>query len=82
MRSIGCEQQIIRSQRIADSDGNGFLAAFLAGLLANYNHGQGHFHTTLRTMEIKVESIAKPMISIDGTATQRLPFKSITRPAG
>lgn len=42
--------------------GNGFLAAFVAGLMANYNHGKGHFHTTLRTMEIKVESIAKPTI--------------------
>lgn len=42
--------------------GNGFLAAFVAGLLANYNHGKGYFHTTLRTMEIKVESIAKPTI--------------------
>jgi NhaP-type Na+/H+ or K+/H+ antiporter len=42
--------------------GNGFLAAFIAGLMANYNHGQRYFHTTLRTMEIKVESIAKPTI--------------------
>ncbi|AXS79554.1 cation:proton antiporter [Dechloromonas sp. HYN0024] len=42
--------------------GNGFLAAFIAGLMANYNHGQAYFHTTLRTMEIKVESIAKPTI--------------------
>jgi NhaP-type Na+/H+ or K+/H+ antiporter len=42
--------------------GNGFLAAFLAGLLANYNHGAGYFHRTLHTMEIKVESIAKPTI--------------------
>jgi NhaP-type Na+/H+ or K+/H+ antiporter len=42
--------------------GNGFLAAFLAGLLANYNHGKGYFHTTLHTMEIKIESIAKPTI--------------------
>lgn|SRR5574343_338920 len=42
--------------------GNGFLAAFVSGLLANYNHGQKYFHTTLRTMEIKVESIAKPTI--------------------
>jgi NhaP-type Na+/H+ and K+/H+ antiporter len=31
-------------------------------LLANYNHGKKFFHTTLRTMEIKVESIAKPTI--------------------
>jgi len=42
--------------------GNGFLAAFIAGLLANYNHGREYFHTTLRAMEIKVESIAKPTI--------------------
>ncbi|MGE5385154.1 MAG: cation:proton antiporter [Betaproteobacteria bacterium] len=42
--------------------GNGFLAAFVSGLLANYNHGKGYFHTTLRAMEIKVESIAKPTI--------------------
>lgn len=42
--------------------GNGFLAAFVAGLLANYNHGKEYFHKTLHTMEIKVESIAKPTI--------------------
>ncbi|MDH4283757.1 MAG: cation:proton antiporter [Gallionellaceae bacterium] len=42
--------------------GNGFLAAFVAGLLANYNHGKEYFHTTLHTMEIKIESIAKPTI--------------------
>ncbi|MEI7611803.1 MAG: cation:proton antiporter [Betaproteobacteria bacterium] len=42
--------------------GNGFLAAFVAGLLANYNHGSEYFHKTLHTMEIQVESIAKPMI--------------------
>lgn len=42
--------------------GNGFLAAFVAGLLANYNFGKEYFHKTLRTMEIKIESIAKPTI--------------------
>jgi NhaP-type Na+/H+ or K+/H+ antiporter len=42
--------------------GNGFLAAFLAGLIANYNHGKEFFHKTLHTMEIKIESIAKPTI--------------------
>ena len=42
--------------------GNGFLAAIVAGLLANYNHGKEYFHTTLHTMEIKIESIAKPVI--------------------
>lgn len=42
--------------------GNGFLAAFVAGLLANYNHGKEYFHKTIHTMEIKIESIAKPTI--------------------
>lgn len=42
--------------------GNGFLAAFVAGLLANYNHGKEYFHRTLHTMEIQIESIAKPTI--------------------
>ena len=42
--------------------GNGFLAAFVAGLLANYNHGKEYFHTTLHAMEIKIESLAKPII--------------------
>lgn len=42
--------------------GNGFLAAFIAGLLANYNPAREYFHKTLHTMEIKVESIAKPTI--------------------
>ncbi|MDO8292896.1 MAG: cation:proton antiporter [Gallionella sp.] len=42
--------------------GNGFMAAFVAGLLANYNHGKEYFHKTLHTMEIKIESIAKPTI--------------------
>ncbi|WP_153118120.1 cation:proton antiporter domain-containing protein, partial [Rhodocyclus tenuis] len=42
--------------------GNGFLAAFVAGLLANYNHGKEYFHSTLRTMEVKIESVAKPTI--------------------
>lgn len=42
--------------------GNGFLAAFLAGLLANYNHGKEYFHKTLHAMEIKIDSIAKPTI--------------------
>jgi NhaP-type Na+/H+ and K+/H+ antiporter len=34
----------------------------VAGLLANYNHGTKLFHTTLHTMEIQIESIAKPTI--------------------
>ncbi len=42
--------------------GNGFLAAFVAGLLANYNHGKEYFHKTLHTTEIQIESIAKPVI--------------------
>lgn len=42
--------------------GNGFLAAFIAGLLANYNHNNHAFQTTLHTMEIKIESISKPII--------------------
>ena len=42
--------------------GNGFLAAFVAGLLANYDHGKEYFHSTLRVMEVKIESVAKPVI--------------------
>jgi NhaP-type Na+/H+ or K+/H+ antiporter len=42
--------------------GNGFLAAFVSGLLANYGHGKEYFHGTLRSMEVKIESIAKPVI--------------------
>lgn len=43
-------------------DGNGFLAAFVAGLLANFNHGSHHFHGLLRSMEVKIESVAKPTV--------------------
>ena len=42
--------------------GNGFLAAFIAGLLANFNHGTAYFHGLLHTHEVKIESIAKPTI--------------------
>ena len=42
--------------------GNGFLAAFVAGLLANFNHGSKHFHGLLHSMEVKIESVAKPTI--------------------
>jgi NhaP-type Na+/H+ and K+/H+ antiporter len=42
--------------------GNGFLAAFIAGLLANYNHSSHYYQRTLLTMDIKIESIAKPVI--------------------
>ena len=43
-------------------EGNGFLAAFVAGLLANFNIGSTHFHQQLRYLETKIESIAKPTI--------------------
>lgn len=42
--------------------GNGFLAAFLAGLLGNYSPSSERFHRTVHAMEIKIESIAKPVI--------------------
>lgn len=42
--------------------GNGFLAAFLAGLLGNYHPSSERFHKTVHTMEIKIESISKPVI--------------------
>jgi NhaP-type Na+/H+ or K+/H+ antiporter len=42
--------------------GNGFLAAFVAGLLANFNHGSHQFHGLLHSMEVKIESVAKPTI--------------------
>jgi NhaP-type Na+/H+ or K+/H+ antiporter len=42
--------------------GNGFLAAFVVGLLANFNHGAEHFHTLLHNMETQIESLAKPII--------------------
>lgn len=42
--------------------GNGFLAAFISGLLADYNHGKQRFSRTLEVMEIKIDSIAKPAI--------------------
>ena len=42
--------------------GNGFLAAFIAGLLANFNHGTPYFHGLLHTLEVKIESVAKPTI--------------------
>ena len=42
--------------------GNGFLAAFLTGLLADYNHGNHRFKKTLEVMEIKIDSVAKPVI--------------------
>jgi len=42
--------------------GNGFLAAFVAGLLANFNHGTPSFHGLLHSVEVKIESVAKPTI--------------------
>ena len=42
--------------------GNGFLAAFVAGLLANFNHKHDHFHAGLQQMETHIESLAKPLI--------------------
>ena len=42
--------------------GNGFLAAFISGLLSNYNYSNNKFHRTLNNMETQIESIAKPVI--------------------
>lgn len=42
--------------------GNGFLAAFIAGLLASFNHGANYFHSLLHHMEAQIESVAKPTI--------------------
>jgi NhaP-type Na+/H+ and K+/H+ antiporter len=42
--------------------GNGFLAAFVAGLLANFNRSAAHFHHLIEQTETQIESIAKPVI--------------------
>ncbi len=42
--------------------GNGFLAAFIAGLLGNFNRGSQAFHALIHSMETKIESVAKPTI--------------------
>ncbi len=42
--------------------GNGFLAAFIVGLLGNFNHSAPEFKTLLHNMESKIESVAKPTI--------------------
>ena len=42
--------------------GNGFLAAFIAGLLGNFNRGSRAFHALIHSMETKIESVAKPTI--------------------
>ncbi len=42
--------------------GNGFLAAFVAGLLANFNRSAEHFHHLIEQTETQIESVAKPVI--------------------
>jgi len=42
--------------------GNGFLAAFIAGLLGNFNRSSPALHTLIHSMETKIESVAKPVI--------------------
>ena len=42
--------------------GNGFLAAFVAGLLANFNRSADHFHHLIEHTETQIESVAKPVI--------------------
>ena len=42
--------------------GNGFLAAFIVGLLGNFNRGSKAFHSLIHSMETKIESVAKPTI--------------------
>ena len=42
--------------------GNGFLAAFVAGLMANFNSSASHFHGQLHNLETQIESVAKPTI--------------------
>ncbi len=42
--------------------GNGFLAAFVAGLLGNFNRASPALHTLIHSMETKIESVAKPVI--------------------
>ncbi len=42
--------------------GNGFLAAFVVGLLGSFNHGSPEFKPLLHHMEAKIESVAKPTI--------------------
>jgi NhaP-type Na+/H+ or K+/H+ antiporter len=59
--------------------GNGFLAAFIAGLLANFNHGTAYFHGLLHTHEVKIESIAKPTIFMLGILVA-LVFIVLARP--
>jgi NhaP-type Na+/H+ or K+/H+ antiporter len=42
--------------------GNGFLAAFITGLLGNFNRNSPALHTLIHSMETKIESVAKPVI--------------------
>jgi len=42
--------------------GNGFLAVFVAGLLANFSHKDPAFQPVLQRLDFKIESIAKPAI--------------------
>lgn len=42
--------------------GSGFLAAFITGMLANYNHSNHRFSKTLGVMETQIDSLVKPVI--------------------
>jgi len=42
--------------------GNGFLAVFVSGLLANFTHKDPAFQPVLQRLDFKIESIAKPSI--------------------
>jgi len=42
--------------------GNGFLAAFVAGLMANFNRSTPHFEHLVEETETQIESVAKPII--------------------
>ncbi len=42
--------------------GNGYLAAFIAGLLGNFNRGSQALHALVHSMEVKIESLGKPAI--------------------
>ncbi len=42
--------------------GNGFLAVFVSGLLANFTHKDPAFQPVLERLDFKIESIAKPAI--------------------
>ena len=42
--------------------GNGFLAVFVAGLLANFSYKDPAFQPVLQRLDFKIESIAKPAI--------------------